>query len=70
MLSLSARYSPLVLALRLSPARRLAVYLSDSDVARARLDNALHEHSAVRLAERAAAEAVRRTPAYAGRSAD
>ena len=59
-------HSPLVNALRLVPLRRLAVSLSDRGIARAALDRAMHNHSAVRLAERAAKEAARRQPAYAG----
>jgi hypothetical protein len=64
--SIPPRYSPVVNALRSTTLRRLAVYLSDRGVARRRLDQAMHDHSAVRLAERAAQEAARRRPAYAG----
>jgi hypothetical protein len=63
---LRLRYSPMVNALRLTAVRRLAVYLSDRDFARSTLDAALQNHSAIRLAERAAIEAARRNPAYTG----
>ena len=64
---LRLRYSPLVNALRLTAVRRLAVYLSDRDLARSTLDKALQNHSTVRLAERAATDAAaRRDPAYMG----
>lgn len=62
------RYSPLVNALRLTALRRAAVYLSDRGFARRTLDTAMQRHAAVRLAERAAEEAARRAPAYAGQS--
>jgi len=55
---------PLSLVLRSATVRKVAMRLSDRDVARPTIDAALHAHAAHRLAKRCADEIARR-PAYA-----
>lgn len=55
----------LVLLVRSSLARRLAVRLSDRNIGRRRLDLALRHHAARMLAKRTAEDSVGRRPAYA-----
>jgi len=55
----------MTMILRLTPIRKLALRLSDENIARSTIDAGLSAHAANRLEQRSADEAARRAPEYA-----